>query len=114
MRARAWAALVHWAALALLGVSLLLGIAMLTLPILRPWYGQAVWVFLLGFACYLLIVAIVYWTRPTPKAPEVRELLDIRHQIASLHVELQRVTGDVQTRCCSGASPMRSGCWTSS
>ena len=93
LRARAWAALVHGAALVLLGASLLLGIAMLTLPILRPWYGQAVWVFLLGFACYLLIVAIVYWLRPTRRSPEVRELLRLRRRIAALHVELQRRPG---------------------
>lgn len=92
LRARAWAALVHRAALMLLGISLLLGIAMLTVPNLRPWYTQAVWVFLFGFACYLLMVAIIYWTRPAP-AREVRELLDFRHRIAALHVRLQRRPG---------------------
>ena len=93
LRARARAALLHWAALVLIGISLLLGIAMLTLPILRPWYGQAVWVFVFGFACYLLIVAVVYWSRPAPASPEMGELLHIRHQIAALHVELQRRPG---------------------
>jgi len=93
LRARAWAALLHWAALVLLGTSLLLGIAMHTLPILRPWYGQAVWVLVFGFACYLLMVAVVYWIRPPPRSPEVRELLRLRHRIAALHVRLQRRPG---------------------
>lgn len=93
LRATAWAALFNRVALVLLGASLLLGIAMLTLPILRPWYGQAAWVFMLGLGCYLLVVAIAYCLRPAPRAHEMRELLAIRHQIAALHVELQRRPG---------------------
>jgi hypothetical protein len=93
LQASARAALLHWVALLLLGASLLLGIAMLTLPILRPWYGQAVWIFVLGFACYLLVVAIVYWSRPIPSAPELRTLHKIRHDIAALLLERRRARG---------------------
>ena len=93
LRASARAALLHRAALALLGASLLLGIAMLVLPILRPWHGEAVWVFALGFGCYALVVAIAYWSRPVPSAPEMRELLDLRHRMAALYAELRRAPG---------------------
>src|SRR5215212_11730686 len=93
LQASARAALFHWAALALLGASLLLSIAMLLLPSLRPWSGQAVWVLILGLLAYLAIVAIVYWSRPTQSAPELRKLRRIRHGIAALLVERQTSRG---------------------
>jgi hypothetical protein len=89
LRVSARAALLHWAALALLGASLLLGIAMLLWLPLRPWSGQAVWVLILGIAAYLAVVAIVYWTHPTPSSPELRKVQRIRHGIAALLVEQQ-------------------------
>jgi hypothetical protein len=96
LRAHAWAAVTHRVALALLGASLLLSLAMHWLPALRPWSGEARWVLLLGFAAYLAVVAIVYWMRPTPAAPELRRLREIRHDIAALLVQQKRLPGGRQ------------------
>ena len=93
LRASARAALLHRVALALLGVSLLLSIAMLVVPALRPWSGQAVLVLILGVAAYLLIVAIAYWSRPRTSSPELRRLRKIRHGIAALLHDLQATRG---------------------
>ena len=93
LQASARAALFHWAALALLGASLLLSLAMLLLPSLRPWSGQAGWVFALGVAAYLTVAAIVYWSSPTPSAPELRKVRRIRHGIAALLTERQSARG---------------------
>ncbi len=90
LRASARAAVMHRVALALLGVSLFLAIAMLLVPQLRPWSGEAVWVLLLGLAAYVAVVAIVYWMRPRPVAPELSQLRHIRNNIATL-LERQRL-----------------------
>jgi hypothetical protein len=93
LRARAWAAMWHQAALVVLGISLVLGIAMLEAPPLRPWSGQAQWMFVLGLLCYLAIVAIAFWSRPKPAGPELHEIRKIRHQIAALYTRLQQAPG---------------------
>jgi hypothetical protein len=93
LRARAWAALSHRVAFALLGSSLLMAAAMHWIPFLRPWSGQAGWMVGLGLLCYLAIAAIAFWSRPKPAGPEIHELRKIRHQIAALYVRLQQASG---------------------
>jgi hypothetical protein len=93
LQASARAALLHWAALALLGASLLLSLAMELLPGLRPWSAQAIWVLVLGVLAYLAVVGIVYFSSPTPPAPELSKVRRIRHGIAALLAERQAARG---------------------
>jgi len=83
----------HPAALSILAVGLGLAGAATFLPPLRAWSGTAGWVALWGLLAYGAAVAIVRGARPSDAAPELRTLLEIRHEIVARLAERRALDG---------------------
>ena len=75
------AATQHPFGITVLAMSLLLALAMTRVTAMASWASWAPWVVVWGLVCYAASVFAVSRTRPTPNAPELRELEAVRRMI---------------------------------